>query len=48
MVPATSEADGTLITPWFKLIAENFLYKWWDNLDNLKSQKDHDTIHKMI
>ena len=23
------------VTPWFKLIVEEFLYKWWDNLDNL-------------
>jgi len=22
------------ITPWFKLIVENFIYKWWDNLSN--------------
>ncbi|GAA5949013.1 hypothetical protein JCM3765_003983 [Sporobolomyces pararoseus] len=28
-------------TPWFKLIAESFLYKWWDALlDSRKSQGD--------
>lgn len=35
------------ITPWFQLIADTFLYKWWDNLENLKSFEDHDKIHKM-
>ena len=23
---------GNSFTPWFKLIAESFLYKWWDAL----------------
>ena len=31
----TAEATGTKITPWFKLIGENFLYKWWDNMNDL-------------
>ncbi|KAJ6659355.1 hypothetical protein lerEdw1_019226 [Lerista edwardsae] len=35
------------ITPWFRLIAETFLFKWWDNLDNLKRFVDHDKIHRM-
>nr|XP_003221986.2 PREDICTED: isopentenyl-diphosphate Delta-isomerase 1 [Anolis carolinensis] len=35
------------ITPWFKLIAETFLFKWWDNLNNLKRFIDHDKIHRM-
>ncbi|XP_069816607.1 isopentenyl-diphosphate Delta-isomerase 1 [Dendropsophus ebraccatus] len=35
------------ITPWFQLIADTFLYKWWDNLKNLKSFEDHDKIHRM-
>ncbi|ELT89045.1 hypothetical protein CAPTEDRAFT_150744 [Capitella teleta] len=44
---AEAESTGTLITPWFKLIAETFLFKWWKNLNNLSSQKDIDTIHRM-
>ncbi|ESP03167.1 hypothetical protein LOTGIDRAFT_171636 [Lottia gigantea] len=44
----TSEQNGLLITPWFKLIVETFLYKWWNNLSNLRSQKDIDTIHRMV
>ncbi|XP_069504108.1 isopentenyl-diphosphate Delta-isomerase 1-like [Ambystoma mexicanum] len=39
--------DEVKITPWFKLIAENFLYKWWDNLHNLSPFEDHDKIHRM-
>ncbi|XP_053914864.1 isopentenyl-diphosphate Delta-isomerase 1 isoform X2 [Cuculus canorus] len=35
------------ITPWFKLIAETFLFKWWDNLSNLNKFVDHEKIHRM-
>ncbi|XP_061443489.1 isopentenyl-diphosphate Delta-isomerase 1 isoform X2 [Rhineura floridana] len=35
------------ITPWFKLIAETFLFKWWDNLNNLKKFVDYDKIYRM-
>ncbi|XP_041102847.1 isopentenyl-diphosphate Delta-isomerase 1-like [Polyodon spathula] len=35
------------ITPWFSLIAETFLFKWWDNLQNLKQFMDHGKIHRM-
>ncbi|XP_048367516.1 isopentenyl-diphosphate Delta-isomerase 1 [Sphaerodactylus townsendi] len=35
------------ITPWFKLIAETFLFKWWDNLNHLKTFVDHAKIHRM-
>ncbi|XP_050417954.1 isopentenyl-diphosphate Delta-isomerase 1 [Patella vulgata] len=45
---ASRVKSGTLITPWFKLIAETFLYKWWDHLDDLNSQKDTDKLHRMI
>ncbi|XP_032831437.2 isopentenyl-diphosphate Delta-isomerase 1 isoform X1 [Petromyzon marinus] len=40
--------DGSaLVTPWFRLIAESFLFRWWDNLHDLESFKDHATIHRM-
>ncbi|XP_044032869.1 isopentenyl-diphosphate Delta-isomerase 1 isoform X3 [Siniperca chuatsi] len=35
------------LTPWFSLIAETFLFKWWDNLHNLKQFIDHNKIHRM-
>ncbi|XP_013399112.1 isopentenyl-diphosphate Delta-isomerase 1-like [Lingula anatina] len=45
---AGAEKEGHLITPWFKLIVDNFLYKWWDNLTDLSIFKDHSHIHRMI
>jgi isopentenyl-diphosphate delta-isomerase len=38
---------GIKITPWFKLIAEKFLYIWWDNLDDISKYHQHDTIHRL-
>lgn len=35
------------VTPWFQLIAETFLFQWWDNLQNLKQFMDHINIHRM-
>ncbi|KAK7499397.1 hypothetical protein BaRGS_00009372 [Batillaria attramentaria] len=42
-----ADRDGVLLTPWFKLIASKFLFKWWDSLENLESQKDTNTIHRI-
>ncbi|XP_061876624.1 isopentenyl-diphosphate Delta-isomerase 1 isoform X1 [Entelurus aequoreus] len=42
-----AERQELKITPWFKLIAETFLFKWWDNLQNLKQFMDHTNIHRM-
>ncbi|KAJ1975736.1 isopentenyl-diphosphate delta-isomerase idi1 [Dimargaris verticillata] len=40
--------DGKcLITPWFRLICEKFLFQWWDHLADLSSHVDHDTIHRL-
>lgn len=36
-----------VFTPWFKLICESYLFKWWDDLDNLKEVKN-DTIDRML
>ena len=34
-------------TPWFKLIVENFIYKWWDALENGKiSEFADEKIHQ--
>ena len=43
----SAESNGTLITPWFRLIVQKFLDTWWDNLDDLKAQEDRDIIHRM-
>ncbi|XP_056375490.1 isopentenyl-diphosphate Delta-isomerase 1-like isoform X2 [Hyla sarda] len=41
-----AERGEVKITPWFQRIAENFLFKWWDNLENIKSFEDH-KIHRL-
>lgn len=41
-------ASGEIkITPWFKIIAETFLFKWWDNLSHLSQVVDQEKIHRM-
>lgn len=42
------DKGNLLVTPWFKLIVENFISKWWDALKNgtLKEHEDFTTIHK--
>lgn len=32
---------GNSFTPWFRLIAESFLYKWWDELLKLSTSEDN-------
>ena len=39
--------SGVLLTPWFKLICERFLFKWWSNLNNLKEFQDFKAIHNL-
>lgn len=36
-----------VFTPWFKLICESYLFKWWDDLDNLKENMS-DNIDRML
>jgi len=42
-----SKENGHLVTPWFKLIADNLLFKWWENLGRLEQYKDHNRIHRL-
>lgn len=44
---AEEEDSEITITPWFKAIANKFLFNWWQYLDNLSQFQDHKTIHKM-
>jgi isopentenyl-diphosphate delta-isomerase len=44
---AQAETGAVKITPWFRLIVESFLFKWWDDLESLDKYKD-DKVHKMI
>lgn len=44
---AMFEDTDLVFTPWFKLICQTFLFKWWDNLDNLKQFED-DKVHRLL
>ncbi|KAG2180992.1 hypothetical protein INT43_008574 [Umbelopsis isabellina] len=44
---AMFEDPNVKMTPWFKLICETFLFKWWASLDNLEAQRDVKTIHRL-
>ena len=35
------------MSPWFKVIVDNFLFTWWDNLGNLEKFHEHSKIHKL-
>lgn len=35
------------LTPWFQIIANTFLFKWWENLNHLDQFVDHNKIHRM-
>jgi len=39
--------SGLLLTPWFKMICEHFLFEWWQKIDELDTVKDHVNIHKL-
>ncbi|KAI8067880.1 isopentenyl pyrophosphate isomerase [Gongronella butleri] len=39
--------ESVPMTPWFKLICNTFLFKWWANIDNISAEKDVDTIHRL-
>ena len=38
-----------LVTPWFQLVCDHFLFQWWDNLKNLSPiQEDNAKIHRLL
>lgn len=41
------EDTSLVFTPWFKLICESYLFKWWDDLDSV-SQHRSDTIDCLL
>lgn len=40
--------SGVLLTPWFKLISDKFLFDWWSKLDRIETLKDEKTIHRFV
>lgn len=45
------EEGKIMISPWFHMIANQFLFKWWENLDTVMktepSEADKTTIHHL-
>lgn len=41
------EDNKLVFTPWFKLICQSFLFKWWSNLDSLAQFQDKE-IHRLL
>ncbi|XP_073013825.1 isopentenyl-diphosphate Delta-isomerase I-like [Typha latifolia] len=41
--------EGVKLSPWFRLVVDNFLMKWWDHVENgtLQEVADMKTIHKL-
>ncbi|KAG9131944.1 hypothetical protein Leryth_027290 [Lithospermum erythrorhizon] len=46
---ADAGEDGLKLSPWFRLIVDNFLFKWWDHVEkgNYHEVADMKTIHKL-
>ncbi|KAK1257882.1 hypothetical protein QJS04_geneDACA017395 [Acorus gramineus] len=46
---AEASEDGIKLSPWFRLVVENFLLKWWDHVEKgtLHEAADMKTIHKL-
>jgi len=42
----TMKHEGEGVTPWFELIANSLLPKWWDNIDNIEIHQDHKNIRR--
>ncbi|QCE12476.1 isopentenyl-diphosphate Delta-isomerase I [Vigna unguiculata] len=46
---ADAGEEGLKLSPWFRLVVDNFLFKWWDHLEQgtLGEIIDMKTIHKL-
>ncbi|XP_031479715.1 isopentenyl-diphosphate Delta-isomerase I [Nymphaea colorata] len=46
---ADAGEEGLKLSPWFRLVVDNFLPKWWNHVENgtLKEAADMKTIHKL-
>ncbi|CAH9051369.1 unnamed protein product [Cuscuta europaea] len=46
---ADAGEDGIKLSPWFRLVVHNFLFKWWDHVEkgSLMEAADMKTIHKL-
>nr|ABV08818.1 isopentenyl pyrophosphate isomerase [Salvia miltiorrhiza] len=46
---ADAGEGGLKLSPWFRLVVDNFLFKWWDHVEKgtIKEAVDMKTIHKL-
>ncbi|KAK3016868.1 hypothetical protein RJ639_005954 [Escallonia herrerae] len=46
---ADAGEEGLKLSPWFRLVVDNFLYKWWDHVEKgtIQHVADMKTIHKL-
>uniref|UniRef100_A0A224XFG6 isopentenyl-diphosphate Delta-isomerase n=1 Tax=Hypericum tomentosum TaxID=1137039 RepID=A0A224XFG6_9ROSI len=46
---ADAGEEGLKLSPWFRLVVDNFLFKWWDHVEKgeLKRVADMKTVHKL-
>ncbi|CAA0829596.1 Isopentenyl-diphosphate Delta-isomerase I-chloroplastic [Striga hermonthica] len=46
---ADAGEGGVKLSPWFRLVVDNFLFKWWDHVEKgtLKDAADMKPIHKL-
>lgn len=47
---ADAGEEGVKLSPWFRLVVDNFLMKWWDHVEKgtLLEAADMKTIHKLV
>jgi len=43
----SEEKKGYPVTPWFKLMLDQFFFTWWDNLDNLEKFVEPNKLHRL-
>jgi isopentenyl-diphosphate Delta-isomerase len=46
---ADAGEEGLKLSPWFRLVVDNFLMGWWDHVEKgmLNEAVDMETIHKL-
>ncbi|KAJ6762442.1 ISOPENTENYL-DIPHOSPHATE DELTA-ISOMERASE [Salix koriyanagi] len=46
---ADAGEEGLKLSPWFRLVVDNFLFKWWDHVEKgtLEEAAEMKTIHKL-
>ena len=47
LLQKSAEDSNVLVTPWFRMIAQHFLFKWWASLRDLSKFENDNEIHKM-